>query len=142
MLKGTTKDGMPHTEFPPMVMHIVADASMIVVGVSYATEWSSRSHQSESQYFTQYHVTINDMKQLTPKQIATMTKQMQAISEKIQRLCRQYDLSERSSEVYNKMCQEHEYELEGIEYVAYWLYDLDARADDIWSNLQRLTDEV
>ena len=81
------------------------------------------------------------MKQLTPKQIATMTKQMQAISEKIQRLCRQYDLAERSSEVYNKMCQEHNYELEGIEYVAYWLYDLDARADDIWSNLQRLTDE-
>jgi hypothetical protein len=38
MLKGTTKDGVHHTEFLPMVMRIVADASMIVVGVSYAIE--------------------------------------------------------------------------------------------------------
>lgn len=81
------------------------------------------------------------MKNLTPKQIASMTKQMQAISEKINRLCGQYQIAERSEEVYNKSCQEHDYEMEGMEYVAYWLYDLDARADDLWSNLQRLTDE-
>ncbi len=70
-----------------------------------------------------------------------MTKQMKAISEKINRLCVQYQIAERSDDVYNKSCQEYDYEMEGMEYVSYWLYDLDARADDIWSNLQRLTDE-
>jgi hypothetical protein len=70
-----------------------------------------------------------------------MTKQMQSVSDKIQTMCRQYKLSERSSEVYDKSCQEHGYEIEGIDYVVYWLYDLDARADDILASLQRLTDE-